>query len=538
MSYKSFHSISLLLVLAVVAVADGEDVTYSVRDLGTLGGANSRAYAINEQGWVVGEAETKEGHLRAFLWTPDIGMRDLGTCGGDTSRAYAINERGQVAGEAEDEEGRVQPFLWSGEGGLKDVPLPAGFREGYVFDLNNFGVLVGGGEGDVGTRALVWTVDGVSVPEALRKRGASLAYAVNDVGDIAGQVEFNPEGDYVSHAFVMGVNGMKTLIDPDSTEWSSAALALSGAGVAVGYAELSNATHAVRIVAGAPTEDLDTLANVYSVAHDINEDGVAVGLFVSSHEDDDRAFCSSAGTMTDLNELLETDEPWLIVEARGINKSGEIVGYGLLGERERAVLLTPRAGGAEVRPQVRIVEPAADRQFWEGNTVSMEASVEANGKAVRRVTFFSSGVVLGSVTSAPYRLEWRNPPPGPHHLVAAVVSSDGLIRRSPRVPMQVQIRDVADPAVALLEPNDGTALALGDELRIAAEIVSENARPLAIRLLLDGQEVGATNGFFIGYDWKPTQTGLYTWVSVATDLQGVTAESAPARVNVTTVDDL
>ncbi len=533
-----FYSALVLLTLALAAGAQGEWTTYSVRDLGTLGGANSRAYAINEQGWVVGEAETKEGHLRAFLWTPDQGMRELGTCGGDTSRAYAINERGQVAGEAEDEEGRVKPFLWSAEKGLEDLPLPDGFREGYVFDMNNFGVLVGGGESDAGTRALMWNVDGVSVPEPLRERGASLAHAVNDVGDIAGQVEFSPEGDFVSHAFVAGVNGMKTLVSTGSTEWSSAALALAGNGVAVGYAEESNVTHAVRIFGGARTEDMDTLENVYSVAHAINENGVAVGLFVSSHEDDDRAFVSRAGVMADLNELIETDEPWLIVEARGLNNQGAIVGYGLRGERERAVLLVPQAGGAGPRPQIGIVEPVAGTQFTEGDLISLEAKVETNGSSVKRVTFFSSGIVLGSVTGAPYRLEWRNPPPGPHHLVAAVVSADGLVRRSPRVPVQVQLRDVADPAVAMLEPNDGTALALGDELRVVAEVVSANARPLSIRLLLDDREVFSTRGFSARYDWKPAATGLYTWVSIVTDAQGVTATSLPARVNVTEVEEL
>jgi probable HAF family extracellular repeat protein len=78
-----------------------------MHDLGTLGGPESRAVAINERGQVVGRAETKAkdeaGHpiSHAFLWE-DGKMRDLGTLpGGLESFAYGINERGQIVGTSE-----------------------------------------------------------------------------------------------------------------------------------------------------------------------------------------------------------------------------------------------------------------------------------------------------------------------------------------------------------------------------------------------------------------------------------------------------
>lgn len=531
---RSFIIIAVIFGLALSpSTVRAEAFTYSVRDLGTLGGANSRAHAINEQGWVVGEAEAKGGYTRAFLWVPEQGMQDIGTCGGDISRAFAINERGQVVGEAEDGQGRLRPFRWSAEHGLEDLPLPDGFREGFVSGLNNFGVLVGGGENEAGTRALVWSVDGVSIPEALVAHGASLAHAVNDVGDIAGQMESAPSGDYVSRAFVLGANGLNILSAPASKDWSSAALALSADGMMAGYAEDDEATHAVRISHEGIPSDMDTLDNVYSIANDMNDNGVAVGLFVSSNEDDDRAFVARDGVMSDLNELIETDEPWLIVEARGINNQGAIVGYALLGDRERAVLLEPRASGPDKRPTINIVEPKSGAQFTEGEAIALEAAVQPADRNVKRVTFFSSGVVLGSVTSAPYRLVWENPPPGPHHLVAAVASAAGRIRRSARVHVQVQVRDRERPVAVILEPDDGTALALGEPLRIVSEAVALDRTPLTIRLFLDGAEMAVTNGFSADFEWRPEQTGLFTWVSIVTDLQGDTTTSAAARVHVT-----
>ena len=60
---------------------------YALIDLGTLGGTNSRAYALNARGQVVGESETVTGQSRAFLWEAGRGMGAV-TCGG-----CAVDER-------------------------------------------------------------------------------------------------------------------------------------------------------------------------------------------------------------------------------------------------------------------------------------------------------------------------------------------------------------------------------------------------------------------------------------------------------------
>jgi probable HAF family extracellular repeat protein len=55
-------------------------------DLGTLGGHNSSALAINDKGEIVGAAETRSGELHAFIYRKGT-MTDLGILGGETSRA-------------------------------------------------------------------------------------------------------------------------------------------------------------------------------------------------------------------------------------------------------------------------------------------------------------------------------------------------------------------------------------------------------------------------------------------------------------------
>jgi probable HAF family extracellular repeat protein len=79
----------------------------SILDLGTLrnSGLNSysRANGINALGQVVGFAGPKRdgNESRAFAWTTATGMFDLGTLGGTYAQAVAINDAGFVTGNAQ-----------------------------------------------------------------------------------------------------------------------------------------------------------------------------------------------------------------------------------------------------------------------------------------------------------------------------------------------------------------------------------------------------------------------------------------------------
>ena len=75
--------------------------TAKCTDLGTLGGANSLAYRINDRGQAVGYSETGAGATRHAFLTTDGQMRDLGTVPDlDDSVAYDVNSAGEAVGMA------------------------------------------------------------------------------------------------------------------------------------------------------------------------------------------------------------------------------------------------------------------------------------------------------------------------------------------------------------------------------------------------------------------------------------------------------
>jgi probable HAF family extracellular repeat protein len=119
--------------------------------LGTLGGSESFASGLNDSNHVVGHSLISAGSARAFLWTPgatngvpgNLQMKELGTLGGANSEAYDLNRSGQITGYADTADNQ-RAFRCSG-GVMTDIGslLGNGLPNSYGYSINDAGHIAG-----------------------------------------------------------------------------------------------------------------------------------------------------------------------------------------------------------------------------------------------------------------------------------------------------------------------------------------------------------------------------------------------------------
>lgn len=279
------------------------------QDQGALYGGFSFAMAINNSAVAVGQSAAPNSEYHAVQWSGGI-VQDLPGLGGHIARADGINESGQVVGFSLLADFSQHAALWSG-GSVTDLGTLGG-ASSQARAINEAGVIVGDAQTTSGaTHAARWANGGAQ-----------------DLGTIA--------GDF---SFALGVN------DPGQVVGAST------------YDPLSSFYHAALWTNGT-AQDLGTLAGDLSTAFGNNNAGQVVGYSTWAGAGL-HAFVWNAGVMSDLNDLLAQPLGFTLVQATGINASGQIaaVGRNALGEG-RVFLLTPSEGPGPGPGTGGVPEPA------------------------------------------------------------------------------------------------------------------------------------------------------------------------------------
>jgi len=173
-------------------------------DLGTLGGNESEALAVNRRGQVAGHSRSGGAPAkRAFLIAEPGTMLDLGTLGGATSIAHDVNDRGEAVGLAETTSGGPRAFIWTATDGMRDLGTLG--AASMALGINNRTEVVGGSG-----HAFLWTARGGMVDLGTLGGRTSCANAINDTGCIVGVSqtgETDARGLPVTHAFLRTPDG-------------------------------------------------------------------------------------------------------------------------------------------------------------------------------------------------------------------------------------------------------------------------------------------------------------------------------------------
>ena len=287
----------------------------SILNLGTLGGNESVAFAINNRGEIAGGALNTvpdsyqfgvifpygATQVHAFLWR-DGTMKDLGTLGGPDSNALYLNETGDAAGLSYTNNipnpttgiPTADPFLWKDNG---------------MIDLGTLGGVFG------------------------------LSNGLNNRSQVIGQSDL--AGDTTAHPFFWD-RGILTDIGTLGGD-NGSANGINEAGEVVGTADLADGTHHAFIWRRGRLTDVGTVgADPCSNGVTINSAGQAMGTSTDCHGNVLHLFLWENGSTVNLSALIRPGSDITLTDPVMINDRGEIAGTGVTSDGNlRAALLVP-----------------------------------------------------------------------------------------------------------------------------------------------------------------------------------------------------
>jgi probable HAF family extracellular repeat protein len=355
----TFFCLAVVLLPAAWAIAED----YTITDLGTLGGTQSFAFAINNPGQVVGYswlAGDASGH--SFLWSNGT-MTDLSSLNSQfvgSTWPVAINNSGQVSGGT-NVNGIWSPVIFGTNTGVMTPLGTLGGVTSYGFNgaatsINNAGQAVGWSMIDSTNYHAFLYSNGV-LKDLGPVGGLSVANSINNSGVVVGMAAASIQ--QLFEPFIYR-NGIMTTLDPfGGSQGQAFDINNRGQVVGDGLTADGKADHAFFYDKGIIT-DLGTLqGGRNSDAYAINERGQVVGTADYPYVDvcidpnsggtvpcikyAQHAFVDEKGIMTDLNSLIPSNRGWELSSAFDINDRGQIVGVGLFEGENRAYLLTPVA---------------------------------------------------------------------------------------------------------------------------------------------------------------------------------------------------
>src|SRR5215472_11828075 len=328
---------------------------FFVTDLGTLGGTESFAYAINDLEQVVGSSLTAgDVAEHSFLYSSGR-MTDLYPLNSQsilTVGPTGINHSGQIASGLI--VGRVySPAILDSRTSSLILPGTLGGVTSFDFNgvatsINNHADAVGYSYIDAINRHAFLYSDGATT-DIDPFGGYSVALAINDEGMVVGLASAQLSG--TATAFVRS-KGLARTIFQARTE--SDARGVNNRGQVVGefLTQDGASFHGFLYSEGAVT-DIGSSESPQTTAFAINDQQQVVGTTFVPYQTTcldgpcvqykEHAFFYESGTLTDLNSLIPSDSGWELSWAFDINNHGAIVGYGQVDDKFHAFLLTPAA---------------------------------------------------------------------------------------------------------------------------------------------------------------------------------------------------
>lgn len=416
---------------------------WKVIDLGTLGGGQSEAHDINNLGYIIGSAHNGTT-MKPFVWNNNLMTEIAGNNTNDSNSVLtsvsSINNKSQIVGQMLTKVDGIynyvsHPAIWD-NGVLIDL-YPESYTSITMTSINDDGQSVGNLMDNYGNQnAMLWS-NGQFVPlGTLPDMTQSYAYAINNIGQVVGTSSFYSWWDpskRIARPFLWSNGAMVDLGTLGGSK--SHAFSINDSGQAVGFSSIAanNLEHAT-LWSNGTIQDLGVLPNYsFSYANDINNKGQIVGTSTKDYQGKGCATLWENGSVIDLNSLI-AGSGWYLLDARGINDKGQIVGYGYNPEGfTRGYLLIPNDDLKEdvdsVPPVSTIIYPS-NGDYIRGNVTTVAGTASDNSSEIATVEVsLDNGAHWAAVSGTTnWSYNWGLPSDGIYTIKSKATDSSGNVQ--------------------------------------------------------------------------------------------------------------
>ncbi|BFM05613.1 Ig-like domain-containing protein [Halioxenophilus aromaticivorans] len=204
----------------------------------------------------------------------------------------------------------------------------------------------------------------------------------------------------------------------------------------------------------------------------------------------------------------------------------------VVGVQEEAVDTRTQTTAAGGKPKITMTAPADGAVVNNKAQFAIKATAWDNDGAVDRVTFFVNNQRVGSDYSQPFTFTYKNAVPGRYKVYAMAHDDKDLSSKSSVHWVTVKDESDGKPTVSITSPGDVSDFVVGKTIQITAAATDSDGSIKKVEFFSNGEKLGSDANKPYQLAWADAEVGSHDIHVVATDNQGLTAQSDTHRVAV------
>jgi hypothetical protein len=194
------------------------------------------------------------------------------------------------------------------------------------------------------------------------------------------------------------------------------------------------------------------------------------------------------------------------------------------------VVVTVGSGGA---PTISMTSPANGSSIALGGGLQINTTANDSDGTIAQVQIYANGILIphGTLTTAPYNLNWVPGAAGNYALTAIATDNTGNTTATP--PVNVSVTSSSAPGIVISSPGIGAAYGVGTSVPFTATVTAAAGTSISqVQFYVDGILIGSDLLAPYAMNWVPPAAGTYILTASATNSAAITAVSAPVTLTI------